>query len=41
MREHSSGFGVFKDVALTAKALLDDPTSWIDRPESACAGSAP
>ena len=31
MRDHSSGFCVFNDFALTAKMLLDDPTNWIDR----------
>lgn len=31
MRDHSSGFCVFNDFALTARVLLDDSTSWIDR----------
>jgi len=31
MRDHSSGFCVFADVAITARHLLDDPRSGIDR----------
>ena len=31
MRDHSSGFCVFADFAITARHLLDDPTSGVDR----------
>ena len=31
MRDHSSGFCVFADFAITARLLLDDPTSGVDR----------
>ena len=31
MRDHSSGFCVFADFAITARQLLDDPTSGVDR----------
>ena len=31
MRDHSSGFCVFADFAITAQQLLDDPTSGVDR----------
>ena len=31
MRDHSSGFCVFADFAITARQLLDDPTSGVER----------